>query len=95
MAVKNFATFGLFDNEVLIDSGSIQRMENEALRLILGGKAEALRISVYGFKGETVIEETQILSFRKINDDIYISNLLLKGDNENTPPNEDKKQMIR
>lgn len=54
MRIKNFATFGLFKDGRMIDSGSIHRMENEALRMIMGGQAEALRISVYGFEGDDI-----------------------------------------
>lgn len=82
MKIKNFATFGLFKDGRMIDSGSIQRMENEALRMIMCGQAEALRISVYGFEGDTVIEKTPLLSYREVNGNILISNMLLEEENE-------------
>ena len=81
MNIKNFATFGLFADGEMINSGSIQRMENEALRIIMNGQAEALRISVYGFKGDTIIEETPVLAYRRVKNDIIIANMLLKGEN--------------
>lgn len=82
MKIKNFATFGLFKDGRMIDSGSIHRMENEALRMIMGGQAEVLRISVYGFNGDTVIEKTPVLSYREVNGNILISNMLLEEENE-------------
>lgn len=82
MNIKNFATFGLFADGIMINNGSIQSMENEAIRIILNGQAEALTISVYSFQGDTIIEETMVLSYRKVNDSIYIANMLLKGDKE-------------
>lgn len=78
MTIKNFATFGLFAEGKLLSTGSIQLMENEAIRLIMGGRYESLAISVYGFEGEKVIEETRVLSLRKVNEEIYIANMLLK-----------------
>lgn len=44
MKVKNFATFGLFVDGEIIDSGSIHAMENEATRRILSGQSEAAHI---------------------------------------------------
>ena len=82
MKIKNFATFGLFKDGRMIDSGSIHRMENEALRMIMGRQAEALRISVYGFNGDTVIEKTPVLSYREVNGNILIANMLLEEENE-------------
>lgn len=37
MKIKNFATFGLFVDGDMMDSGSIHSMENEATRRILSG----------------------------------------------------------
>lgn len=82
MNIKNFATFGLFCEGKLIDNGSIHRMENEAIRTIMNKQADALTISVFGFKGDTIIEETPVLSYRKIGNNIIIANMLLKGGNE-------------
>lgn len=82
MNIKNFATFGLFADGNMINNGSIQSMENEAIRIILNGQAEALRISVYSFECDTIIEETMVLSYRKVKDSIFITNMLLKGDKE-------------
>jgi len=78
MNIKNFAIFGLFANEEMINNGSIQSMENEAVRIIMSGQVESLRISVYGFKGDTIIEETPVLAIRKVKDSIIIANMLLK-----------------
>lgn len=78
MNIKNFAIFGLFVNEEMINNGSIQSMENEAVRIIMSGQVESLRISVYGFKGDTIIEETPVLAIRKVKDSIIIANMLLK-----------------
>lgn len=80
MRIKNFATFGLFADGQMIDSGSIQRMENEAIRIIINGQAEALHISVFGFDGDRVIEGIPVLAVRKNKDCIIIANMLL--DNE-------------
>lgn len=82
MNIKNFATFGLFVDGEMINSGSIQRLENEAMRMIMSGQAEALRISVYGFEGDTVIEATPVLAYRKVEDSIIIANMLLNEENE-------------
>jgi len=82
MNIKNFATFGLFVDGEMINSGSIQRLENEAVRMIMSGQTEALRISVYGFEDDTVIEATPVLAYRKVKDSIIIANMLLKGENE-------------
>ena len=82
MNIKNFATFGLFVDGKMVNNGSIQRLENEAVRMIMSGQAEALRISVYGFEGDTVIEATPVLAYRKVKDNIIIANMLLKGENE-------------
>ena len=82
MTIKNFAAFGLFAEGKLLSSGSIQLMENEAIRLIMGGRYESLAISVYGFEGEKVIEETRVLSLRKVKEEIYIANMLLKDGGE-------------
>lgn len=78
MNIKNFAIFGLFTNEEMINNGSIQSMENEAVRIIMSRQVESLRISVYGFKGDTIIEETPVLAIRKVKDSIIIANMLLK-----------------
>lgn len=78
MNIKNYAIFGLFANEEMINNGSIQSMENEAVRIIISGQIESLRISVYGFKGDTIIEGTPILAIRKVEDSIIIANMLLK-----------------
>lgn len=78
MNIKNFAIFGLFVNEEMINNGSIQSMENEAVRIIMSGQVESLRISVYGFKGDTIIEETPVWAIRKVKDSIIIANMLLK-----------------
>lgn len=78
MNIKNFAIFGLFANEKMINNGSIQSMENEAVRIIMSEQIESLRISVYGFKGDIIIEETPVLAIRKVKDSIIIANMLLK-----------------
>jgi len=62
MKIKNFATFGLFVDGDMIDSGSIHAMENEATRRILSGQEEAAHISVFDFDGDKVIEKTPVLS---------------------------------
>ncbi|MFS2832973.1 hypothetical protein [Bacteroides uniformis] len=77
MKIKNFATFGLFVDGDMIDSGSMHAMENEATRRILSGQAEAAHISVFGFDGDKVVEKTPVLSLRRNNNDIIIVNMLL------------------
>ena len=77
MKIKNFATFGLFVDGDMIDSGSIHAMENEATRRILSGQAEAAHISVFDFDGDKVVEKTPVLSLRRSNNDIIIANMLL------------------
>lgn len=76
MRIKNFAAFGLFRDGQMMDSGSIHRMENEATRMIMNGEADTLRISVYGFEGDNIVEEICVLSYRKVNDDIIVVNML-------------------
>lgn len=87
MKIKNFATFGLFVDGDMIDSGSIHAMENEATRRILSGQAEAAHISVFDFEGDKVIEKTPVLSLRKNNNDIFIANMLLPDNSENVRKN--------
>lgn len=70
MKIKNFATFGLFVDGEMTDSGSIHAMENEATRRILSGQAEAAHISVFDFDGDKVVEKTPVLSLRRSNDNI-------------------------
>lgn len=70
MKVKNFATFGLFVDGEIIDSGSIHAMENEATRRILSGQSEAAHISVFDFDGDKVVEKAPVLSLRRNNDNI-------------------------
>lgn len=82
MNIKNFATFGLFVDGDMIDSGSIHAMENEATRRILSGQAEAAHISVFDFEGDEVIEKTPVLSLRRNNNDIFIANMLLPDNPE-------------
>lgn len=82
MKIKNFATFGLFVDSDMIDSGSIHAMENEATRRILSGQAEAAHISVFDFEGDKVIEKTPVLSLRRNNNDIIIANMLLPDNPE-------------
>lgn len=77
MKIKNFATFGLFVDGDMIDSGSIHAMENEATRRILSGQVEAAHISVFDFEGDKVVEKTPVLSLRRNNNDIIIANMLL------------------
>lgn len=77
MKVKNFATFGLFVDGKMIDSGSIHAMENEATRRILSGQSETAHISVFDFDGDNVVEKMTVLSLRRNNDDIIIANMLL------------------
>jgi len=81
MTIKNFATFGLFFEGKLIDSGSIQHLENEAIRTIMSGQAESLHISVINTDDDSVSEGMSVLSYRQINDTIVIANMLL-DDNE-------------
>lgn len=81
MNIKNFATFGLFFEGKLIDSGSIQHLENEAIRTIMSGQAESLHISLINTDGDSVAEGLPVLSYRRINDTIIIANMLL-DDNE-------------
>ena len=81
MNIKNFATFGLFFEGKLIDSGSIHHLENEAIRSIMSGQAEALHISVINATDTSVAEGMPVLSYRLIDDTIIIANMLL-GDNE-------------
>ena len=87
MKIKNFATFGLFVDGDMIDSGSIHAMENEAIRKILSGQAEAAHISVFDFEGDKVIEKTPVLSLRRNNNDIFIANMLLPDNSENVRKN--------
>lgn len=87
MKIKNFATFGLFVDGDMIDSGSIHAMENEATRRILSGQAEAAHISVFDFEGDKVIEKTPVLSLRRNNNDIFIANMLLPDNSENVRKN--------
>lgn len=87
MKIKNFATFGLFVDGDMIDSGSIHAMENEATRKILSGQAEAAHISVFDFEGDKVIEKTPVLSLRRNNNDIFIANMLLSDNSENIRKN--------
>lgn len=87
MKIKNFATFGLFVDGDMTDSGSIHAMENEATRKILSGQAEAAHISVFDFEGDKVIEKTPVLSLRRNNNDIFIANMLLPDNSENVRKN--------
>lgn len=87
MKIKNFATFGLFVDGDMIDSGSIHAMENEATRRILSGQAEAARISVFDFDGDKVVEKTPVLSLRRNNNDIIIANMLLPDSSESVRKN--------
>lgn len=87
MKIKNFATFGLFVDGDMIDSGSIHAMENEATRKILSGQAEAAHISIFDFEGDKVIEKTPVLSLRRNNNDIFIANMLLPDNSENVRKN--------
>ncbi len=86
MKTKNFATFGLFVDGDMIDSGSIHAMENEATRRILSGQSEAAHISVFGFEGDKVVEKTPVLSLRRSND-IIIANMLLPDNSESDRKN--------
>lgn len=83
MKIKNFATFGLFVDGEMTDSGSIHAMENEATRRILSGQAEAAYISVFDFDGDKVVEKTPVLSLRRSNDNTIIANMLLPDNPEN------------
>lgn len=82
MKIKNFATFGLFVDGDMMDSGSIHAMENEATRRILSGQTETAHISVFGFDGDKVIEKTPVLALRRNNNDIIIANMLLPDSSE-------------
>lgn len=85
MKIKNFATFGLFVDGDMIDSGSIHAMENEATRRILSGQSETAHVSVFGFDGDKVVEKTPVLSLRRNNDNIIIANMLLPDNPESNP----------
>lgn len=87
MKIKNFATFGLFVDGDMTDSGSIHAMEKEATRRILSGQAEAAHISVFDFEGDKVVEKTPVLSLRRNNNDIIIANMLLPDNPESNPEN--------
>lgn len=76
MRIRNFATFGLFIDGRMINSGSIQLMENEAIRMIMSGQAENIRISVFDIDGDTVVEKMPILSYRLVVASIFIVNML-------------------
>jgi len=82
MKIKNFATFGLFVDGYMTDSGSIHAMENEATRRILNGQAETAHISVFDFDSDKVVEKTPVLSLRRNNNDIIIANMLLPDNPE-------------
>lgn len=94
MKIKNFATFGLFVDGDMTDSGSIHAMENEATRRILNGQAEAAHISVFDFEGEKVVEKTPVLSLRRNNNDIIIANMLLPDNPESSPENVRKSRTL-
>lgn len=85
MKIKNFATFGLFVDGDMTDSGSIHAMENEATRRILSGQTEAAHISVFDFEGDKVVEKTPVLSLRRNNNDIIIANMQLPDNPESNP----------
>lgn len=87
MNIKNFATFGLFIEGNMIDSGSMHAMENEATRRILSGQSEAAHISVFGFDGDKVIENIPVLSLRRNNNDIIIANMLLPDSSDGVKRN--------
>lgn len=87
MSIKNFATFGLFVDGNMIDSGSMHAMENEATRRILNGQSEAAHISVFDFDGDKVIEKKPVLSLRRNNNDIVIANMLLPDISGNSKRN--------
>lgn len=87
MSIKNFATFGLFVDGNMIDSGSMHAMENEATQRILNGQSEAAHISVFDFDGDKVIEKTPVLSLRRNNNDIIIANMLLPDVSGNSKRN--------
>lgn len=76
MKIRNFATFGLFIDGKMTNSGSIQLMENEAIRMIMSRQAENIRISVFDIDGDTVVEKMPILSYRLVVDSIFIVNML-------------------
>lgn len=76
MRIRNFATSGLFIDGRMINSGSIQLMENEAIRMIMSGQAENIRISVFDIDGDTVVEKMSILSYRLVVASIFIVNML-------------------
>lgn len=76
MRIRNFATSGLFIDGRMINSGSIQLMENEAIRMIMSGQAENIRISVFDIDGDTVVEKMPILSYRLVVASIFIVNML-------------------
>lgn len=82
MNIKKFAIFGLFAKEEMTSSGSIQRMENEAVKTIMYGQVETLRISVYGFEGNKIIVKTPVPTVRKAKDSSIIVNMLLKEENK-------------
>lgn len=94
MKIKNFATFGLFVDGDMTDSGSIRAMENEATRRILSGQAEAAHISVFDFDGDKVVEKTPVLSLRRNNNDIIIANMLLPDNPESNPENVRKSRTL-
>ena len=94
MKIKNFATFGLFVDGDMTDSGSIHAMENEATRRILSGQAEAAHISVFDFEGDKVVEITPVLSLRRNNNDIIIANMLLPDNPESNPENVRKSRTL-
>ncbi len=94
MKVKNFATFGLFVDGEMTDSGSIHAMENEATRRILSGQSEAAHVSVFGFDGDKVVEKTPVLSLRRSNDNIIIANMLLPDNPENNPESVRKSRIL-
>lgn len=94
MKIKNFATFGLFVDGDMIDSGSIHAMENEATRRILSGQSEAAHISVFDFDGDKVVEKTPVLSLRRNNNDIIIANMLLPDNPESNPENVGKSRTL-
>lgn len=94
MKIKNFATFGLFVDGDMTDSGSIHAMENEATRRILSGQSEAAHISVFDFDGDKVVEKTPVLSLRRNNNDIIIANMLLPDNPESNPENVRKSRTL-
>lgn len=94
MKIKNFATFGLFVDGDMTDSGSIHAMENEATRRILSGQSEAAHISVFDFDGDKVVEKTPVLSLRRNNNDIIIANMLLPDNSESNPESVGKSRTL-